>query len=80
MASKPGEWTTVGGDRKATHLRRHLAELGLPGESVVLIGDSLDDAKKKHQFDLYYVKNNSLLLDVLVLIETVSVVIFREGQ
>ncbi|MFI7603857.1 HAD family hydrolase [Micromonospora sp. NPDC049366] len=35
---------TVGGDRKAESLRRHLAELGLDGGSVVLIGDSLDDA------------------------------------
>jgi phosphoglycolate phosphatase-like HAD superfamily hydrolase len=35
---------TVGGDLKASHLRRHLAELGIAGESVVLIGDSVDDA------------------------------------
>jgi phosphoglycolate phosphatase-like HAD superfamily hydrolase len=34
----------VGGDRKAESLRRHLAELGVDGGSVVLIGDSLDDA------------------------------------
>ncbi|BCJ66167.1 HAD family hydrolase [Polymorphospora rubra] len=35
---------TVGGDRKAGHLERHLAELGVDPRSVVLIGDSLDDA------------------------------------
>lgn len=35
----------VGGDRKADYLARHLVELSLPGESVVLIGDSLDDAE-----------------------------------
>lgn len=34
----------VGGGRKAESLRRHLAELGVDGRSVVLIGDSLDDA------------------------------------
>lgn len=34
----------VGGDRKAESLSRHLAELGLDGRDVVLIGDSLDDA------------------------------------
>jgi phosphoglycolate phosphatase-like HAD superfamily hydrolase len=34
----------VGGDRKAGHLDRHLAELGVDGSSVVLIGDSIDDA------------------------------------
>ncbi|MEH1167175.1 HAD hydrolase-like protein [Micromonospora sp. CPCC 205539] len=34
----------VGGDRKAESLRQHLAELGVDGTSVVLIGDSIDDA------------------------------------
>ena len=61
---------------------RHSVKPGITGWAQVRYhyGDSLDDARKKHQFDLYYVKNNSLLLDILVLIETVSVVIFREGQ
>ncbi|MFC7528072.1 HAD family hydrolase [Actinoplanes sp. GCM10030250] len=36
--------TEVGGDLKAGHLARHLAGLGVAGETVVLIGDSLDDA------------------------------------
>lgn len=35
---------TVGGDRKAEYLARHLAELGIDGRSAVLIGDSIDDA------------------------------------
>ncbi|HEX5543234.1 MAG TPA: HAD hydrolase-like protein [Micromonospora sp.] len=35
---------TVGGDRKAEYLARHLAALGVDGRSTVLIGDSLDDA------------------------------------
>ena len=36
--------TEVGGDLKAGHLARHLAELGVPGDRAVLVGDSLDDA------------------------------------
>ena len=36
--------TAVGGDLKAGHLAAHLAGLGAPGDQVVLIGDSLDDA------------------------------------
>ncbi len=36
--------TEVGGHLKAGHLAEHLAALGLTGEQVVLIGDSLDDA------------------------------------
>jgi lipopolysaccharide/colanic/teichoic acid biosynthesis glycosyltransferase len=39
----------------------------------------MEDARRKHQFDLYYVKNNSIWLDIIVLIETVTVVLFREG-
>ncbi|MEV7330928.1 HAD hydrolase-like protein [Micromonospora sp. NPDC093244] len=35
---------TVGGDRKAESLQAHLAELGVDGGDVVLIGDSVDDA------------------------------------
>ncbi len=34
----------IGGDRKAESLARHLDELGVDGRSVVLIGDSIDDA------------------------------------
>ncbi len=61
---------------------RHSVKPGITGWAQVRYhyGGSLEDARKKHQFDLYYVKNNSLLLDMLVLIETVSVVLFREGQ
>jgi sugar transferase (PEP-CTERM system associated) len=61
---------------------RHSVKPGITGWAQVRYhyGATLEDARRKHQFDLYYVKNNSLLLDVLVLIETVSVVLFREGQ
>ncbi|GAB7041860.1 MULTISPECIES: HAD family hydrolase [Catenuloplanes] len=38
----------VGGDLKAGYLARHLAELGVAGTDVVLIGDSLDDADAAH--------------------------------
>jgi sugar transferase (PEP-CTERM system associated) len=60
---------------------RHSIKPGVTGWAQVRYsyGASVDDARKKHQYDLYYVKNNSLLLDALVLIETVSVVLFREG-
>ncbi len=44
FARVDGLRTEVGGDLKAGHLARHLAALGVRGEQVVLIGDSLDDA------------------------------------
>jgi exopolysaccharide biosynthesis polyprenyl glycosylphosphotransferase len=61
---------------------RHTVKPGLTGWAQVryTYGDTLDSARRKHQFDLYYVKNNSLLLDVMVLFETISVVLFREGR
>ena len=60
---------------------RHSVKPGVTGWAQVRYGycATMDDSKRKHQFDLYYVKNNSLMLDLLVLIETVSVVLFREG-
>ena len=61
---------------------RHSVKPGVTGWAQVRYhyGATFEDARRKHQFDLYYVKNNSLLLDMLVLIETVSVVLFHEGQ
>lgn len=60
---------------------RHSVKPGVTGWAQVRYqyGASVEDARRKHQFDLYYVKNHSLFLDMLVLIETVSVVLFREG-
>lgn len=61
---------------------RHSVKPGVTGWAQVRYsyGASVEDARRKHQYDLYYVKNNSLFLDILVLIETVSVVLFREGS
>lgn len=61
---------------------RHTVKPGVTGWAQVryAYGASVEDSKRKHQFDLYYIKNNSLMLDLAVLIETVSVVLFREGQ
>jgi sugar transferase (PEP-CTERM system associated) len=60
---------------------RHTIKPGVTGWAQVryAYGASVEDARRKHQFDLYYVKNNSIWLDIIVLIETVAVVLFREG-
>jgi len=42
-------------------------------------GASVEDAREKLSYDLYYVKNRSLLLDLLILISTIRVILFREG-
>jgi len=60
---------------------RHCVKPGITGWAQVRYkyGASKDDAIQKLQYDLYYVKNNSLFLDVLILIDTLSVVIFGAG-
>jgi len=60
---------------------RHSVKPGVTGWAQVryTYGASVEDARKKLQFDLYYVKNHSLFLDLLILVETVRVVLFREG-
>ena len=42
-------------------------------------GASVEDARQKMSYDLYYVKNRSLLLDLLILFATIRVILFREG-
>jgi exopolysaccharide biosynthesis polyprenyl glycosylphosphotransferase len=42
-------------------------------------GASIEDAREKLAYDLYYVKNRGVLLDLVILLSTVRVVLFREG-
>jgi lipopolysaccharide/colanic/teichoic acid biosynthesis glycosyltransferase len=42
-------------------------------------GASIEDARQKLSYDLYYVKNRSLFLDLLILVSTVRVILFQEG-
>jgi lipopolysaccharide/colanic/teichoic acid biosynthesis glycosyltransferase len=42
-------------------------------------GASIEDARNKLIYDLYYLKNRSLVLDLMVLMATVRVVIFQQG-
>jgi sugar transferase (PEP-CTERM system associated) len=60
---------------------RHSVKPGVSGWAQVRFsyGASLAEARRKLQFDLYYVKNHSLLLDVQIILETVRVVILGEG-
>ncbi len=61
---------------------RHSIKPGITGWAQVRYGygASADDALQKLQYDLYYVKNNSLFLDILILIDTLKVVLFRSGR
>jgi sugar transferase (PEP-CTERM system associated) len=60
---------------------RHTVHPGITGWAQVRCeyGASVEDAKRKLQFDLYYVKNHSLVLDLLVAVETIRVVLSGKG-
>ena len=59
------------------YAHRHRIKPGLTGWAQLCYpyGASLDDAKEKLQYDLYYLKNHSLLLDLIILMQTVDVVL-----
>jgi exopolysaccharide biosynthesis polyprenyl glycosylphosphotransferase len=60
---------------------RALVKPGLTGWAQVNYpyGASVEDARAKLSYDLYYVKHRSLLLDLMILIATVRVVLFQRG-
>ncbi|OOC47789.1 MULTISPECIES: TIGR03013 family XrtA/PEP-CTERM system glycosyltransferase [Thioalkalivibrio] len=60
---------------------RHTIRPGITGWAQVRYpyGASVEDARQKLQYDLYYVKNHTLFLDILILFETVKVVLFGRG-
>lgn len=60
---------------------RHSVKPGVTGWAQVRYqyGSSVEDAAEKLQYDLYYVKNHSLLLDIVVMFETIGVVVMRKG-
>lgn len=61
---------------------RHLIKPGITGWAQVMFpyGESLDDAKKKLEYDLYYLKHQDLVLDVLIVAKTVKAVLFGKGK
>jgi len=60
---------------------RHMVKAGLTGWAQVNYpyGASVEDARRKLGYDLYYVKNFSVLLDVLILAQTIRVVFWPGG-
>lgn len=60
---------------------RHLTSPGLTGWAQIKYpyGASVEDARNKLQYDLYYIKNQSLALDLVIVFETVKTVLFSRG-
>lgn len=60
---------------------RHTVKPGLMGWAQLKYpyGASEEDAKNKLEYDLYYTKNHSLMMDILIMIQTVEVVLLGKG-
>ena len=60
---------------------RHSVKPGITGWAQINYpyGASVEDAREKLQYDLYYAKNHSLFLDMIILMQTVQVVLFGKG-
>jgi sugar transferase (PEP-CTERM system associated) len=60
---------------------RHSVKPGLTGWAQVMYqyGATVEDSVQKLQYDLYYVKNHTMFLDILILFQTVGVVLTGKG-
>ena len=60
---------------------RHLVAPGLTGWAQVKYpyGSSLADAREKLEYDLYYIKNQTLVLDLLIVLQTFKIIVLGRG-
>jgi sugar transferase (PEP-CTERM system associated) len=61
---------------------RHSVRPGLTGWAQVRYpyGASEEDALRKLEYDLYYIKNTNLLMDIMIILETIRTVLFQRGS
>ena len=61
---------------------RHYVKPGITGWAQILYpyGASINDSREKLQYDLYYLKNYSIFLDINILLQTVQVILWRKGS
>lgn len=61
---------------------RHMIKPGLTGWAQVMYpyGENIEDTKRKLEYDLYYLKHQDLILDVLIILKTVKVILFGKGK
>ena len=61
---------------------RHSSKPGITGWAQVCFpyGASEEDALRKLEYDLYYIKHQSLFLDLLIIFRTIKTVLFQKGS
>lgn len=79
------EWDELGrGYEKKINMYklRYAVKPGLTGWAQVMYpyGASVDDAKKKLEYDIYYIKYQNIAMDIIILFKTVKVVLFGKGM
>jgi sugar transferase (PEP-CTERM system associated) len=75
------EFVAVLNDKIPYYSERHCVKPGITGWAQLChpYGSSEQDAAEKLQYDLYYIKNHSLLFDILILLQTAEVILWRKG-
>ena len=60
---------------------RHIVKPGITGWAQLryTYGATEEDAMEKLQYELYYIKNHSLMLDIMIILQTVEVVLWGKG-
>jgi sugar transferase (PEP-CTERM system associated) len=60
---------------------RHRVKPGITGWAQLnySYGASIEDAARKHQYDLYYVRYTNILLDLVIILQTIRVVLWPQG-
>ena len=63
------------------YAERHMVKPGITGWAQINYpcGASIEDSRQKLEFDLYYAKNYTPFLDLLILLQTLRVVLWHEG-
>jgi len=60
---------------------RHIIKPGITGWAQVKYkyGENLEDSLRKLEYDLYYIKNKSITLDLRIIMKTITTVLFSRG-
>ena len=61
---------------------RHYVKPGITGWAQICYpyGATQEDTRNKLEYDLYYMKNYSMFLDIMILLQTIQVVVWRQGS
>ena len=61
---------------------RHMVKPGITGWAQVKYkyGENLEDSYRKLEYDLYYIKHRSIIMDLRIILDTINTIIFSRGQ